>query len=58
MVLGKIYGPKIVDAVYRSRSNFELDTEFNSTNGIGVVKNNRLRYAGHMIRGDTTESPV
>jgi hypothetical protein len=33
--------------VYRSRYNFELDREFNSPNIIGVVKSNRLRYAGH-----------
>jgi hypothetical protein len=43
---------KIIDGVYRSRYNFELDNrEFNSPNVISVVKNNRLRYAGHMIRG-------
>jgi hypothetical protein len=48
-VLRTIYGPKIVDGVYRSRYNFELDREFNSVNG--VVKSNRLRYAGHMLRG-------
>jgi hypothetical protein len=47
-VLGLIYGPKIVDGVYKSRYNFELDREFNSPNVIGVVKSNRLRYAGHM----------
>jgi hypothetical protein len=41
---------KIIDGVYRSRYNFELDNrEFNSPNVISVVKNNRLRYAGHMI---------
>jgi hypothetical protein len=38
--------------VYRSRYNFELDRELNSPNVIGVVKSNKLRYAGHdMIRG-------
>jgi hypothetical protein len=40
-VLRTIYAPKIVDGVYRSKYNFELDRE----------KSNRLRYAGHMIRG-------
>jgi hypothetical protein len=39
-VLPTIYGPKILDGVYRSRYNFKLDRE-----------SNRLRYAGHMIRG-------
>jgi hypothetical protein len=56
-VLRTIYGPKLVDGVYRSRYNFELDREFNSPNINGVVKSNRLRYAGHMIRG-SQESPV
>jgi hypothetical protein len=37
--------------MYKSRYNFELDREFNSPNVIGVVKSNRMRYAGHMIRG-------
>jgi hypothetical protein len=37
--------------VYRSRYNFELNRKFNSPNVIGVVKNNSLRYAGHMIKG-------
>jgi hypothetical protein len=31
--------------------NIELDKEFNSPNVIGIVKSNRLRYSGHMIRG-------
>jgi hypothetical protein len=51
-----IYGPKVVDGVYRSRNNFELNRGINSPNFIGVVES----YAGHMIRGaeDTPESPV
>jgi hypothetical protein len=49
-VLPTIYGPKIIDGVYRSTYNFELDMEFNSPNVIGVVKSNRLRYGGHIIR--------
>jgi hypothetical protein len=51
-VLRMIYDPKIVDGVYRSRYNFELDREFKNQNIIGVVKSNKLRYAdGRMIRG-------
>jgi hypothetical protein len=46
-VLRTIYVPKIVDDVY----NVKLDRKFNSPNVIGVIKNNRLRFAGHMIRG-------
>jgi hypothetical protein len=49
-VLLTIYGPKIVDGMCNRRYNFELDSEFNSPNVIGVVKNNRLRCAGHIIR--------
>jgi hypothetical protein len=49
--LRTIYSPKIVDGVYRSRNNFELDKEFNSPIVIGVVKSNIFWYAGHMIRG-------
>jgi hypothetical protein len=52
--LRTIYVPKIVDAVYSCtirKYNFELDRKFNSLNVIGVLKSNRLRYAGHMIRG-------
>jgi hypothetical protein len=49
--LRRIHCPKIVDGGYRSRYNFELDRLFNSPNVIDVVKNNRLRYAGQMIRG-------
>jgi hypothetical protein len=46
-ILRTIYGQKIVDGVYRSRYNFNIDREFNSPNVIGgVVKSSRLRYAG------------
>jgi hypothetical protein len=41
---------KKVEGVCRSRFNFELDREFNSPNVIGVMKRNRLRYAGYMIK--------
>jgi hypothetical protein len=52
-VLGTIYGPKVVNGVYRSRNWIENST---SQNVFGVVKSNRLRYAGHMIRG--AEDPL
>jgi hypothetical protein len=35
-VLRMIYGPNIVDGVYRSRFNFELDREFKSPNVTGA----------------------
>jgi hypothetical protein len=41
-ILLTIYGPKILDGVYRSRYTFELDEEFNRPNFIGVMKSNRL----------------
>jgi hypothetical protein len=43
-VLRTIYGNTI------EMYNFELNREFNSSNIIGFVKSNRLRYAVHMIR--------
>jgi hypothetical protein len=36
--------------VYWRRYNFELQREFDSPCVINIVKTNRLRYAGHMIR--------
>jgi hypothetical protein len=47
-----ICSPKIVDGVYRSRYNFELNREFNSPNVIGFVKSSRLRYANYMINAE------
>jgi hypothetical protein len=49
-ILHTIYVPKIIDGVYKSRYNFELDRESNSLNVISVVKSTRLRNAGHTIR--------
>jgi hypothetical protein len=54
----KVLRPKIVKGEYRSRYNFKLDREFNSPNVIGVLKSNRLHYAGHMIRGTYHRNPV
>jgi hypothetical protein len=44
-VLRMIIGPKIVDSVYRSKYNFELDREFNSPYAIGVVNRIATDYA-------------
>jgi hypothetical protein len=49
-VLRTIWGPKLGNGVYRRRYNFELQKEFDSPCVINIVKTNRLRYAGHMIR--------
>jgi hypothetical protein len=40
------------NGLYMSRYNFELDREFKSPNVMGIVKNNKLRFAAHMIRED------
>ena len=40
----------ICSPIIRRRYNFELEREFDSPKVINVVKTNRLRYAGHMIR--------
>jgi hypothetical protein len=49
-VLRTICGPKLEKGVYRRRYNFELQREFESPCVINIVKTNRLRYAGHVIR--------
>jgi hypothetical protein len=49
-VLLTICGLKIKNAVCRIRDNHEPDKEFDSPNVLNVMKTNRLRYAGHMIR--------
>jgi hypothetical protein len=41
---------KLENCVYRRRYNFELEEEFDRPCVINLVKTNRLRYAGHMIR--------
>jgi hypothetical protein len=49
-VLRTICRPKQENDVHRRRYNFELQREFDSPCVINIVKTNRLRYAGHMIR--------
>jgi hypothetical protein len=49
-VLRTICGPKIENAVYRRRYNYERDREFDRPNALNVMKTSRLRYADHMIR--------
>jgi hypothetical protein len=49
-VLRTICGPKLENGVHRRRYNFELQREFGSPCVINIVKTNRLRHAGHMIR--------
>jgi hypothetical protein len=50
MVLRTICEPKQENFVYRRSCNFELERQFDSPCVINVVKTNRLRYAGQMIR--------
>jgi hypothetical protein len=49
-VLRTISGPKLENGLYKRRYNFALQREFDSPCVINIVKTNRLRYAGHMIR--------
>jgi hypothetical protein len=49
-VLRTICGPKLENGVYRRRYNFELQREFDSPCVINIVKTNRFRYVGHMIK--------
>jgi hypothetical protein len=49
-VLQPICGLKQENDVYRRRYNFELERDFKSPCEINIVKTNRIRYAGHMIR--------
>jgi hypothetical protein len=43
-------GPKQENDGYRRTYNFELEREFNNPCVINIVKTNRLRYAGPMIK--------
>jgi hypothetical protein len=45
-----LVGPKLENGVYRRRYNFDLQKEFDSPCVINIVKTNRLRYAGLMIK--------
>jgi hypothetical protein len=49
-VLRTMCGPKLENNVYRRRYIFEHQSEFDSPCVINIVKTNRLRYAGQMIR--------
>jgi hypothetical protein len=59
-VLRTIGGPILENGVYRKKYNFELKREFDSPCVINIVKTNRLRYAGHMMktRRPTTEGCI
>jgi hypothetical protein len=49
-MLRTIYGPKLENGVFRRRYKLELQREFDRPCVINIVKTNRLRYSGHMIR--------
>ena len=52
-VLRTIFGTKLEDGRHRRRYNFELEQDFGEPNIIAVVKCNRLRWAGHLVRMDS-----
>ena len=41
-----------MNGIYRRRYNFKLEREYGEPNIIAIVKCNRLRWAGHLVRMD------
>ena len=56
-VLRTIFGAKLENGIYRRRYNFELEREYGEPNIIAIVKCNRLRWAGHLVRMDPNRAP-
>ena len=56
-VLRTIFGGLREDGVFRRRYNHELERDFGEQNVVGVVKLNRLRWAGHLARMDSSRVP-
>ena len=56
-VLRTIFGTKLENGRHRRRYNFELEQDFGEPNIIAVVKCNRLRWAGHLVRMDPNRAP-
>jgi len=52
-ILRRIYGPeRNEENTYEQRTNAELRTIFNETNIVGILKNRRIRWAGHVWRAE------
>jgi hypothetical protein len=48
---GKIYGPtKLIDGIWRIKTNEELDNLIEHENIIQIIKAQRLRWLGHVER--------
>lgn len=57
-VLRKIFGPiKNTDGTWRARYNHELKALYNEPDIVAVARSNRLRWAGHVARMQSTETP-
>jgi hypothetical protein len=54
-VLRKIYGPTLEDdGTWRIKTNKELEILIKRKNIVRCIKSQRLRWAAHVIRMDTT----
>lgn len=49
-VLRKIFRGKLVDGMWQRRSNYELQELYKEPNIVGIVKAQRLRWLGHIVR--------
>lgn len=57
-VLRAIFGAKCDNGTFRRRCNFELENDLGEANVVGTVKVNRLRWAGHVARMESTRAPL
>ena len=56
-VLRTIFGTKLENGRNRRRYNFELEQDFEESHIIAVIKCNRLRWTGHLVRMDPNGAP-
>lgn len=45
-------GPKNEENTYKQRTNAELRAIFNETNIVGILKNSRISWSGHVWRAE------
>ena len=56
-ILRKIYGPTLdSDGTWRIKTNEELEMLIRKKNIVRFIKSQRLRWAAHVIRMDTTRT--
>jgi hypothetical protein len=56
-ILRRIFGPIYQGGQWEKRQNRELEELYNEPNIVNVIKSNRLRGAGHVVRMDENELP-